>query len=287
MCLNSIQAETLTRLAESNDRVLMVGHVFLFNAGIVKLRELVAGGALGRIHYLDAVRTNLGPIRGDVNALYDLGTHDISICNYLLGQAPMAVSALGSAISQANVHDVCFATLQYESGVFAHLHVSWLNPRKVRTLTAVGSAKMAHWDDIDPQDTLRVFDKGLDEPPFYDSFGEFQYLLRSADVHVPAIRRSEPLLRQAEAFARWVLDGIPCGCGPREGAAVVATLEAAARSMKLGGGMCLVGTTEPELVMKQASVDAREVPLISTPSQEEIARVKRRCRGEVGVYARR
>jgi len=283
LCLTSVQAEMLAELAEETGRVLMVGHVFLFNAGICKLRELMAAGELGHIHYLDAVRTNLGPIRGDVNALYDLGTHDVSICNYLLGQTPIAVSALGSSISQVSVQDVCFATLQYDDGIFAHLHVSWLNPRKVRTLTAVGSAKMAHWDDVDPQDTLRLFDKGLEEPPYYDSFGEFQYLLRSADVHVPAIRRTEPMLRQAEAFAGWVLDGIPQECGPREGLAVVATLEAANRSMKSGGAMCLVGTTEPEFVLKQATADAASVPLLPTPNPEEIARVRRRCRGEAGI----
>lgn len=238
ICATVSEARELAAIAKRNDRVLMVGHVFLFNSGINKLKELIDGGQLGRIQYLDAVRTNLGPVRGDVNALYDLGTHDISIFNYLLGASPSAVSAQGSCITQRSVEDVCFATLHYPGGALAHLHVSWLNPRKVRTITAVGSGKMAHWDDISPEETLRLYDKGVSEPPYYNSFGEFQYALRSADVHLPAVRRSEPLLDQARAFAAWVLDGRPCGSGAEEGIAVVRTLEGATNSMRAGGALC-------------------------------------------------
>lgn len=209
LCQTGAEGEQLAALAETHGRVLMVGHVFLFNAGIARLRETIRSGELGTIHYLDAVRTNLGPIRGDVNSLYDLATHDISIFNHLLDTAPVAVSCLGSRITQELIEDVCFTTIQYADGTLAHVHVSWLNPRKVRTMTVVGSKKMAHWDDIDPVDTLRLFDKGVAEEPTYNSFGEFQCLLRSADMHVPAIPAAEPLKKQAEAFARWVLDGVP------------------------------------------------------------------------------
>ncbi|MDO8632654.1 MAG: Gfo/Idh/MocA family oxidoreductase [Phycisphaerales bacterium] len=271
MCATAEEAAALARLADDSDRVLMIGHVFLFNGGINKLREIVATGELGRIHYLDAVRTNLGPVRGDVNALFDLGTHDISIFNYLLGAAPTAVSAQGSCITQADVEDVCFATLHYPGGTLAHLHVSWLNPRKVRTLTVVGSRQMAHWDDINPDDTLRLYDKGLDEPPFYNSFGEFQYILRSADVRLPAVRRCEPLLEQARAFTEWVLDGTPRGPGPADGLAVVRVLEAAARSLRSGGSLCAidpcgltptktvsVDTVEPRGVARRTAASAHE-----------------------------
>ncbi len=257
LCTTSVEAQDLALFAGAVGRILMVGHVFLFNGGIIKLRELIAAGQLGRIHYLDAVRTNLGPVRGDVNALYDLGTHDLSIFNYLLGATPTAVSAQGSCISQKAIEDVCFATVQYSDGTLAHLHVSWLNPRKVRTLTVVGSLKMAHWDDVDPQDTLRIYDKGLDEPPFYNSFGEFQCLLRSADVHLPAIRRTEPLLKQAETFVAWVLDGSPEGPDAMDGWIVVRTLEAAMQSMRNGGAMT------PIRVDTQAKVRTAAVPLIS------------------------
>lgn len=234
MCTTSSEADSIVAQADRSAHVLMVGYVFLFNSGIIKLRELIAAGELGRPLYFDAVRTNLGPIRGDVNALFDLGTHDISILNYLAGAMPAQVSAQGRCIAQPGVEDVCFATLTYPDGVIGHLHVSWLNPRKVRTITVVGESKMAVWDDVDPCDTLRLYDKGLQEPPFYDSFGEFQYLLRSADVHVPAIHRTEPLLAQAEAFVHWIRTGEKRGPAAEDGRNVVRILEAAERSMQNG-----------------------------------------------------
>lgn len=242
LCMDSAEAIALTALAERVDRVLMVGHVFLFNNGIIRLRQAIDSGSLGDIHYLDAVRTNLGPVRGDVNALYDLGTHDISIFNYLLAATPVAVSAHGSCISQDTIEDVCFATLKYADGVLGHIHVSWLNPQKVRTLTVVGQRKMAHWDDVDPTDTLRLHDKRLEEPPHYDSFGAFHYLLHSADVHLPRIDRVEPLINQANAFLDTVLDQKPCRSGGKEAEAVVAVLEAASRSLRSGGVLCTVAS---------------------------------------------
>lgn len=241
MCRTSDEARELVGIVERTGLVLMVGYVFVFNNGITKLREIIEHGELGRIHYLDAVRTNLGPIRGDVNALYDLGTHDISIFNYLLGTAPTQVCAQGRCITQKSIEDVCFSTLHYPCGALGHIHVSWLNPRKVRTITVVGEHKMAHWDDVDPSDTLRIFDKGLDEPPYYDSFGEFQYLLRTADMRVPSIRRSEPLHNQAAAFVDWVRTGVKSGPDVHDGLVVVEVLEAAMASMHDGSSHWPVG----------------------------------------------
>ena len=243
LCTSRIEARELASRAEAADLVLMVGHVFLFNEGIIKLRRIIAAEELGRIHYLDAVRTNLGPVRGDVNALYDLGTHDISIFSYLLGAAPVEVAAHGACITQDSVEDVCFATLRYPDGALGHIHVSWLNPRKVRTITVVGQRKMAHWDDIDASTPLSVYDKGLDEPPYYDSFGEFQYLLRNADVHVPHLKQVEPLVNQANAFLDTVLDRAPCRSGAPEADVVIAVLEAATRSLQSDGRSCPVSTT--------------------------------------------
>lgn len=240
LCLEVAEARELIGLAETLGRVLMVGHVFLFNNGILKLREMVRSGELGRIHYLDATRTNLGPIRGDVNALYDLGTHDISIFNHLMGGPPVEVSALGRCIAQADIEDVCFVTLRYPDGILGHIHVSWMNPHKTRTITVVGEGKMAHWDDIDPLNPLYLYDKGIQEPPHYDSFGEFQYRLRNADVCLPKVNCVEPLLNQAHAFLDAVRDGAPCRSGCAETVAIVAVLEAAQRSMRSSGRMCSV-----------------------------------------------
>lgn len=258
MCRDSAEAHRLRALAHAQNRVLMVGHVFLFNNGIRKLHEAVAAGQLGKLHYLDAVRTNLGPIRGDVNALYDLGTHDISIMNYLIGAAPVAVSAVGRCISQERIEDVCFATLRYADGTLGHIHVSWMNPHKVRTLTVIGDRRMAHWDDVDPENTLRLYDRGVAEPPAYNSFGEFHYLLRSADVHLPAIRRTEPLVNQAEAFLDWILDGKPAPCGAEEGLQIARILEAANRSMRQGGAEMPV-PDQPSGVLAAAAAMRRAV----------------------------
>lgn len=258
LCTRSTEARELASLANGSGLVLMVGHVFLFNNGIIKLREKIQNKELGRIHYLDAVRTNLGPVRGDVNALYDLGTHDVTIFNYLLDSLPVEVSALGRCISQPNIEDVCFATLRYPDGTLGHIHVSWMNPRKVRTITVAGDRMMAHWDDVDPSETLRLYDRGLAEPPNYDSFGEFQCILRNADVHLPAIRRIEPLVNQAEAFLDWVETGESCGPGVEDGWNVACVLEAAMKSMATGGMMCRVQSQVPSLD-KEFSVSVGEV----------------------------
>lgn len=252
ICATTREAAEIVRLAEETGLAFMVGHVFLFNNGITELRKLVESGRLGRIHYMEANRTNLGPIRGDVNALYDLATHDISIFNYLMGSSPVEVSAVGRCISQRNIEDVCFATLKYPDGTLGHIHVSWLNPRKVRTMTVVGDRQMAYWDDIDPDNTLRLYDKGIDQEPHYDSFGEFRYLLRSGDMHVPAIRQSEPLVNQAQAFLDWVLGGKRSLSDARYGLEVVAVLEAATRSMAEGGTMCRVEAEVPEALCEVA-----------------------------------
>lgn len=246
ICTNPANALELGRLAESKNLILMVGHIFVFNNGVRKLRELIASDHLGRVHYLDAVRTNLGPIRGDVNALYDLATHDISIFNYLLDATPVRVSATGRCYTQRNIEDVCFATLEYPDGTLGHIHVSWLNPRKVRTLTVIGDRKMGHWDDVNPFDTLRIYDKGVAEEPYYDSYGEFQYLLRSGDVHMPSFHRTEPLVNQAVAFRDSIVGGELIGPGYRDGMNVAQVLEAACQSMRENGAACSVESHEYE-----------------------------------------
>ncbi|MCH7996127.1 MAG: Gfo/Idh/MocA family oxidoreductase [Planctomycetes bacterium] len=260
MCATAEEAKELAALVEQTGRTLMVGYVFLFNNGIRKLREIIASGGLGHLHYLDAVRTNLGPVRGDVNALYDLGTHDITIFNFFVDAEPVEVSATGRCISQEGIEDVCFATIKYANGTLGHIHVSWLNPRKIRTVTAIGERKMAHWDDVDPSDTLRVYDKGLDEPPYYDSFGEFHYLLRNADVHLPTICPGEPLAQQAQAFIDWIVTGKQTGPDVRDGWSVVAVLEAATRSMRGGGTPYPVATFDEPICTQASALRADVVP---------------------------
>lgn len=200
LCSTVEEAESLIRLAEERDRLLMVGHVFLFNAGIVKLRQLVKENGLGTIHYLTCKRTNLGPIRNDVNAVWDLASHDVSIINFLLDTLPLKVSAAGHAYLQDGLEDVAFVTLTYPQGILAHVHVSWLDPVKVREMTVVGDQKMAIWNDVGPFSPLRIFDKGVMKARHYSDFGQFQLMAREGDVLIPRIAMEEPLRVQARHF---------------------------------------------------------------------------------------
>src|ERR1035438_5704946 len=199
LALNSAEARTLCAIAKKKRRVLMVGHVFLYNPGTLHLKRAIDRGALGRIYYMDAVRTNLGPVRSDVGVIYDLASHDISIFNFLLGARPQSVSAIGGAFLRKGFEDIGFLTLAYPGSVICHVHTSWLNPRKVRQLTVVGASKMAVWDDMNILEPVRYYDKGV-IPDNYSSFGEFHMILRDGAITTPKLKLFEPLLRQDQEF---------------------------------------------------------------------------------------
>jgi predicted dehydrogenase len=200
---------------------------------VTRMRELLEAGDLGDLWYLHSQRVNLGRIQSDINALWSIGPHDVSIANYLIGSAPRWVSARGARYLHAEVEDVVFATLGYDGGVLAHLHVSWLDPSKLRRTTVVGSRRMVVFDDLDSEAKLRVYDKGAD--PVSGGFGEFQFRLRRGDLHVPRTDLTEPLALELEHF----LECCRTGARPRtdgwNGVRVVATLEAAQQSLDKGG----------------------------------------------------
>ncbi len=235
MCTSLADACVLAAAADAAGRVLMHGHVFVYNAGIRYLADGMRRGAFGAPQYLHATRTNLGPIRHDVSVVDDLATHEITIFDYLFGRSPNWVSAAGSRLLGTDREDVAFITLEYGDGVLAHVHVSWLNPQKVRTITLVGSQRMVVWDDTQPLEPVRVYDKGLMEEPYYDSFGEFQLKLRDGDILVPKINSQEPLKAQADAFVRRLATGAPTDSEGLAGVRVVAALEAVRESIAAGG----------------------------------------------------
>ncbi len=235
MTYTAAESQELLEIADDEHRVLMCGHVFLFNAGIRKVRQYIEDGTLGRIYYMTATRTNLGPVRRDVNALYDLGSHDVSIFRYLLGRQPTEVVAWGESFLQHEVEDVTFACIEFPDRVLCHMHVSWLNPRKERTLVVVGDKKMVVWDDTSPLEPLRLYDKGLMQEPYYDSFGQFQLVLRDADVLIPKINAEEPLKLQAQHFLNCVARREPPLADGQFAHDVVLTLEALQRSLHRGG----------------------------------------------------
>jgi predicted dehydrogenase len=228
------QCLELADLAAKHGRILMVGHVFLYNPGVLHLKTDLDRGELGRIYYMDAIRTNLGPVRKDVGAIYDLASHDISIFNFLLNSQPVEVSATGNSVLQAGIEDVGFLTLYYPGSIVCHAHVSWLNPRKVRQLTVVGDHKMAVWDDMNNLEPIRYYDKGV-TADHYSSFGEFQLILRDGQITIPKVKMSEPLQKQDTEFIDCIRTRRTPAADARCGLAVVRVMEAAMESLKNHG----------------------------------------------------
>ena len=239
LALSSAEARALCAIARRRRRVLMVGHVFLYNPGTLHLKRAIDRGTLGRIYYMDAVRTNLGPVRSDVGVVYDLASHDISIFNFLLGARPESVSAVGGAFLRRGIEDIGFLTLSYPGGVVCHVHTSWLNPRKVRQLTVVGDGKMAVWDDMNILEPVRYYDKGV-MPDTYSSFGEFHMILRDGAITTPKLRLFEPLLRQDQEFVDCLRSRRKPAASGEFGADVVRVLEAARQSIAHGGRTTMI-----------------------------------------------
>jgi predicted dehydrogenase len=236
LCETSKEAEELVALATANRRVLMVGHVFLFNPAIEKLRELINAGELGRLYYLSAIRTNLGPIRSDANAAYDLAAHDIAIFNWLLADQPEQVSATGASFLQPDVEDLVFITMRYRGDVMASIQASWLNPKKVRDITVVGSKRMATWDDLQLTSPVAIFDKGVVAEAQPGDFGEFLRLSTwDGDIRLPKIDYDEPVKLQAMSFLNAVRRGAAERSDGEFAVGVIRTLEAIATSIGHGG----------------------------------------------------
>ncbi len=228
------ECRTLCELAAAKRRVLMVGHVFLYNPGVQHLKIDLDRGELGRVYYMDATRTNLGPVRRDIGAIHDLASHDVSIFNFLLGAMPTEVSAMGGFFLQQRVEDIGFLTLSYPKGVICHVHTSWLNPRKVRHLTIVGDHKMAVWDDMNNLEPVRYYDKGV-TADHYSSFGEFHMILRDGAITIPKVRMFEPLMRQDEDFIDCLRAGRTPAASCAVGLDVVRVIEAAMQSVRERG----------------------------------------------------
>jgi predicted dehydrogenase len=201
-------AESLVKLAKQRNRLLAVGHVFLFNNGIRAVKNLIAHGDLGNIRYIFSTRTNLGPFRTDVNALWDLGAHDVSIFNYWLDAEPRLATAYGTSYLTPGVEDVVVANFSYPRQVQACVHASWLNPQKVREITVVGERQMVVWNDMDLNEPVRIYHKSVDverpasdrDPGYVDSFGAFRMLVRSGDVVIPKIDAGQPLDAECQHF---------------------------------------------------------------------------------------
>ncbi len=231
---NSREARELIQRARATGRVLMVGHVFEYNATVLALKKLIDSGELGRIQYLNFVRTNLGPVRTDVNALWDLASHDVSIMSTFLGRRPQDVSARGQSWLNKAIEDTVFATFSFPGGVLAHVNVSWLNPQKVRQITIVGDKKMAVWDDLEMQHPIRIYDRHVEIPEVADTYLEFKTAVVDGGVYLPNVKLNQPLQAECEHFLECVEKGAKPRSDGESGLGVVLALEAATRSMRDG-----------------------------------------------------
>jgi predicted dehydrogenase len=230
--------------AEAARRVLMPAHVFLYNAAVEKVRQYIESGELGDVYYIYSQRLNLGQVRQDVNALWNFGPHDLSIIDWWLEGSPEVVVAAGFSYVQQGIEDVVFMTLGYPGGVGANVHLSWLDPHKIRLMTVVGSQKMVVYDDTSPDSRIRLYDKGVtrkaiaahqDSLGRFETFAEFQLLLRAGDVLIPRLDFVEPLKLQLEDFARAIRGEAEPRSSAERGLRVVRTLEAAQASLQQGG----------------------------------------------------
>lgn len=235
MTTNVEDARQLRDAARARGRLLMVGHVFRYNAGINFMQQLLVTGGLGELEYLYFTRTNLGPIRSDVNVVWDLMTHDISILLHFMNQRPTWVSGQGAAYLRRGCEDAAFATLGFANGVVANIRASWLDPRKVREITLVGTSKMALFNDLDSTEAVRIYDKGAIREPSYDSFGEFKLVTRTGEVVIPAIPPSEPLKNQCQHFLQALTSRGPILSDADDGLRVVEILTAINSSIAENG----------------------------------------------------
>jgi len=234
MTLTARDCRELCELADERDLILMVGHLLLYHPGVIKLREELQAGTVGDLYYLYSQRVNLGKIRRSEDALWTFAPHDISVALYLIGSEPVAVSARGESYIQPGVADVVFTTITFPNRVLAHLHVSWLDPHKVRRVTIVGSKKMMVFDDMAGSEQIKIYDKGVPENLEYDTYGEYLHL-RYGDVQIPWVKAGEPLQAEAGHFIECVKERKQPFTDGKNGLAVVRVLEAARQSLEDGG----------------------------------------------------
>lgn len=238
LALKYAQAKQLSELADKNKLVLMVSHTFLYNVAVRKLKEYIQSGQLGKILYLYASRLNLGIIRRDVNALWNFAPHDVSIICYLLNSLPKTVNARGLKYIHKHLEDVVFIDMEFSDGIVAHIHLSWIDPRKIRETIVVGTKRMIVYDDTSSDAKLKIFEKGFDKVvspktiPGYEDYGEFQLQLRDGDCIIPKLDFKEPLREECDHFIECILkDKRPLTDG-RHAAEIVRIIETAYKSMR-------------------------------------------------------
>src|ERR1700675_776595 len=233
MASSSAECEELIEIAEAKGLVLMVGHTFLYSAPVRKIVEIVQAGDIGEIRYINSRRLNLGLFQKDINVVWDLAPHDISIILHILGELPLVVNCQGNAHVTPGIEDVTNISLSFSHKRFATIQSSWLEPRKIREMTIVGTRRMIVYDDLEMHEKIRIYDLRVERPPHYDTFAEFQYSYHYGDSYIPYLHQEEPLKLACQHF----IDCIKTNSQPltdgRRGLEMVRTLEAASASLKM------------------------------------------------------
>jgi len=239
MALNEKDAQEMLEIARKKDRILMVGHLLIYHSVVDRLKEMISSGELGKIHYIYTQRVNLGVIRQDENALLSFAPHDLSVILHLIEEKPVVVSAHGESYVQNGIEDVVFLSLRFSDGKMANVHLSWLDPHKLRKITIVGSKKMAVFDDMEASEKLKIYDKGV-RSPSYDTYGEY-LSLRFGDITIPNVKMVEPLRAEAEHFIHCIESREGPKTSGRDGLEVVRILIAAQESLRKKGVPVSVG----------------------------------------------
>ncbi len=233
---SSHECEELIDIAQKNGLVLMTGHTFLYSPAVRKIKEIVDTGDIGEIRYISARRLNLGLFQKDINVAWDLAPHDISIIQHIMGEQPVTINCRGSAHITPGVEDVTTMCLSFRRQQTAIIHSSWLDPRKVREMTIVGSRRMIVYDDIAQTEKIRIYDARVERPPHYDTFAEFHYAYHYGDVYAPYVKQEEPLKVECQHFLDCIRHGTTPLTNGKKGLELVQILEASTESLKRGGG---------------------------------------------------
>jgi predicted dehydrogenase len=253
MASSSEQCEELVDIARKQGLVLMVGHTFLYSPAVRKIKEIVDRGDLGDIRYICARRLNLGLFQKDINVAWDLAPHDISIILHLLNEQPYSVNCRGSAHVTPGIEDVTSMSLSFHKDRSAIIHSSWLDPRKVREMTIVGSKRMIVYDDVAQQEKIRIFDARVERPPHYDTFAEFHYAYHYGDTYAPYLKQEEPLKTECQHFLDCIQNGKEPLTSGQRGTELVKILEASSKSLKLGGSPVELATMNAPRAIPTAS----------------------------------
>lgn len=225
----------LIELSEEKGLTLMLGHTFIYSASVRRIKEIYEWGDIGEIQYISSRRLNLGLFQTDINVAWDLAPHDISIILFILGKIPITVNCQGKAHINRNIEDVTNMTLNFSNGGFATVQSSWLDPNKIREMTFVGSKRMLVYNDIEPVEKIKIYDKRVEAPPHYDTFAEYHYSYHYGDMYSPYVIQYEPLKKECQHFLDCIRDGGAPESSGVDGLRVVQVLEAASASLKSSG----------------------------------------------------